>query len=256
MTSAPASHPAPRPASASPGLGRGHRQPAAGPCALRLRARRPRPSRHPRRRRTARTRPLSSPAHRLSPLHPLDMVPNPPRPTPRRLALRFRGPEHGAACALISSPRSPESPSFANVSAPIPSAYPLLSLHGWRLLWLAVGLIRWSLHASSRPLQVRSSMASLMASSSALRAASCPSLARYDEQKQAVEKCFTWAVLLLGAYGIYQYIAPPPWDCAWLEGLPGGYENLSFGHPTPFEIRVWSTSNSPGEVRNNYAGRT
>jgi hypothetical protein len=68
----------------------------------------------------------------------------------------------------------------------------------------------------------------------------------YDEQKQAIVECFTWAVLLLGAYGVYQYIAPPAWDCAWLEGLPGGYENLSFGHPAPFEIRVWSTSNSPG----------
>ena len=110
-----------------------------------------------------------------------------------------------------------------------------------------VGVIRWRLHASSAE--------SLGAVVYGLFMWLAPLLfglhlllrwRDYDEQKQAVVKCFTWAVLLLGAYGIYQYIAPPPWDRAWLEGLPGGYENLAFGHPTPFEIRVWSTSNSPG----------
>jgi hypothetical protein len=110
-----------------------------------------------------------------------------------------------------------------------------------------VGVVRWELHASSAD--------SLGAIVYGLFMWLAPLLfglhlflrwQDYDEQRQAVLKCFTWAVLLLGAYGIYQYIAPPPWDRAWLEGLPGGYENLSFGRPAPFEIRVWSTSNSPG----------
>jgi hypothetical protein len=110
-----------------------------------------------------------------------------------------------------------------------------------------VGVIRWKLHASSAE--------SLGGVVYCLFMWLAPLLfglhlllrwRDYDEQKQAILKCFTWAVLLLGAYGVYQYIAPPPWDRAWLEGLPGGYENLSFGHPAPFEIRVWSTSNSPG----------
>jgi hypothetical protein len=110
-----------------------------------------------------------------------------------------------------------------------------------------VGVIRWRLHASSAD--------SLGAIVYGLFMWLAPVLfglhlllrwRDYDEQKQAILKCFTWAVLLLGAYGVYQYIAPPPWDRAWLEGLPGGYENLAFGRPTPYEIRVWSTSNSPG----------
>ena len=74
----------------------------------------------------------------------------------------------------------------------------------------------------------------------------CIRWSMYEEHKKAIEQSFLWATLLLGLYGIYQFIAAPPWDCAWLEGLPQGFENFSFGHPNPFEIRVWSTLNSPG----------
>lgn len=72
----------------------------------------------------------------------------------------------------------------------------------------------------------------------------------YEACKRGVERTFVWAVLVLGAYGIYQYVAAPAWDCAWLEGIPGGWENSSFGHPAPFEIRVWSTVNGPGPFCN------
>jgi hypothetical protein len=110
-----------------------------------------------------------------------------------------------------------------------------------------VGVIRWKLHASSADTLGGIVYGLFMWLTPVLFGLHLLLRWRdYDEQKQAILKCFTWAVLLLGAYGIYQYIAPPPWDRAWLEGLPGGYENLSFGRPTPFEIRVWSTSNSPG----------
>ncbi len=68
----------------------------------------------------------------------------------------------------------------------------------------------------------------------------------YEAQRDAIQRSFLFAVLLLGLYGIFQYVNPPAWDRAWLEGLPGGYENASFGRPFPYEIRVWSTSNSPG----------
>jgi hypothetical protein len=110
-----------------------------------------------------------------------------------------------------------------------------------------VGVIRWRLHASQAE-SLGAVVYGLFMWLAPLLFGLHLLLRRrdYDEQKQAVVKCFTWAVLLLGAYGIYQYIAPPPWDCAWLEGLPGGYENLAFGRPNPYEIRVWSTSNSPG----------
>ncbi len=68
----------------------------------------------------------------------------------------------------------------------------------------------------------------------------------YEAHKAAFLSSVKWGVLLLGLYGILQYVAPPPWDIAWLEGLPGGWETQSFGRPFPYEIRVWSTLNSPG----------
>jgi hypothetical protein len=111
----------------------------------------------------------------------------------------------------------------------------------------AVGLIRWRLHASdaSSPGEIIFGFFDWVA----------PLLlglhisirwSMYEEHKKAIQQSFLCATLLLGLYGIYQFIAAPPWDCAWLEGLPGGFENLSFGHPEPFQIRVWSTLNSPG----------
>jgi hypothetical protein len=51
------------------------------------------------------------------------------------------------------------------------------------------------------------------------------------------------AVLVLGVYGIVQYIIAPPWDTAWLEGV--GPNGVTFGSPEPYMIRVWSTANSP-----------
>jgi hypothetical protein len=112
---------------------------------------------------------------------------------------------------------------------------------------LAVGLVRWRLHDAdaSSPGEIVFGFFDWVA----------PLLlglhisirwSMYQEHKKAIEQSFLWVTLLLGLYGIYQFIAAPPWDCAWLEGLPLGFENSSFGHPAPFEIRVWSTLNSPG----------
>lgn len=42
-------------------------------------------------------------------------------------------------------------------------------------------------------------------------------------------------------YGIFQYVAPPPWDAYWMEN--SGLNSI--GHPLPFEVRVFSTLNSP-----------
>jgi hypothetical protein len=72
----------------------------------------------------------------------------------------------------------------------------------------------------------------------------------YEEHKRAMQKSFLWAVLLLGAYGVYQYIAPPAWDRLWLEHMLSDIGAGSFGRPEPFEIRVWSTLNSPGAFAN------
>jgi hypothetical protein len=68
----------------------------------------------------------------------------------------------------------------------------------------------------------------------------------YEEHTRAIQKSFLWAVLLLGAYGIYQYVAPLDWDKFWLEHILTDVGAESFGRPQAFSIRVWSTMNAPG----------
>jgi hypothetical protein len=111
----------------------------------------------------------------------------------------------------------------------------------------AVGLIQWRLHTSdaASPGEIIFGFFDWVAPL-LLGLHICIRWSSYEEHKKAIEQSFLWATLLLGLYGIYQFITAPPWDCAWLEGLPLGFENSSFGHPDPFEIRVWSTLNSPG----------
>jgi hypothetical protein len=110
-----------------------------------------------------------------------------------------------------------------------------------------VGIIRWFLHNSEAE-SIGSIVYGLFLWLAPLLFGMHLSLRwrSYEAYKSAILASFKWGVLLLGAYGIYQYAAPPAWDCAWLEGLPGGWETQSFGRPFPYEIRVWSTLNSPG----------
>jgi hypothetical protein len=59
-------------------------------------------------------------------------------------------------------------------------------------------------------------------------------------------RTFLWGVLLMSAYGIFQYLVAPQWDTYWLREVSLDSLSPSFGHPEPFGIRVWSTMNSPG----------
>jgi hypothetical protein len=68
----------------------------------------------------------------------------------------------------------------------------------------------------------------------------------YEEYKRAMQKSFLWALLILGAYGVYQYVHPPAWDTLWLGHMMTDLGDQSFGRPEPFQVRVWSTLNSPG----------
>lgn len=75
---------------------------------------------------------------------------------------------------------------------------------------------------------------------------------RHDENyRQAITRSFLFGVLVLGIYGIFQFLAPPPWDRYWLERVvdldPLG---ATFGKPEPLLVRVWSTLNSPGPFAN------
>ncbi len=49
----------------------------------------------------------------------------------------------------------------------------------------------------------------------------------------------------MGVYGVWQYVSPPPWDVNWMVGAASlGMDSI--GRPLPFELRVFSTMNSPG----------
>jgi hypothetical protein len=61
---------------------------------------------------------------------------------------------------------------------------------------------------------------------------------------RAIERTFLLGVLVMGAYGIFQYCAPPRWDVYWWQSLPFSTAD-SFGRPFSFKVRVWSTLNAP-----------
>ncbi len=70
----------------------------------------------------------------------------------------------------------------------------------------------------------------------------------YPVYRDVVVKVFRLAVILLGVYGVIQFLVAPPWDRYWLEQiavneLGGG----AFGQPEPLKIRVYSLMQSPGE---------
>ncbi|MFM7603245.1 MAG: O-antigen ligase domain-containing protein, partial [Pseudanabaena sp.] len=66
---------------------------------------------------------------------------------------------------------------------------------------------------------------------------------RYPEYSKVIQKIFLWGCLIVGVYGIYQYVVAPEWDRLW---LVGSKMDSSAGSPVPYGMRVWSTLNSPG----------
>lgn len=64
---------------------------------------------------------------------------------------------------------------------------------------------------------------------------------RYPVFRRVVTRTFVLGVLVMGLYGIVQYFALPAWDQYWMESAP----ITSIGQPEPFEVRVFSTLNSP-----------
>ncbi|HVZ49390.1 MAG TPA: hypothetical protein VG916_11440, partial [Gemmatimonadaceae bacterium] len=65
---------------------------------------------------------------------------------------------------------------------------------------------------------------------------------RYPEFANAVRRTFTWALPLLAAYGIYQFVVMPRWDAQWM--INAGLRSI--GAPRPFLARVYGTLNTPG----------
>jgi hypothetical protein len=64
----------------------------------------------------------------------------------------------------------------------------------------------------------------------------------YPDFRKTLQQTFLWGVLVMGTYGIYQYIVAPEWDQFWL--LEANF--LTGGVPEPFGLRIWSTMHSPG----------
>lgn len=64
----------------------------------------------------------------------------------------------------------------------------------------------------------------------------------YTQYRQLTQQVFTWGLLVMGVYGIWQYLALPEWDHYWL--MQSGLFS-SQGLPDEFGgIRVWSTMHS------------
>ena len=56
-----------------------------------------------------------------------------------------------------------------------------------------------------------------------------------------IARFLLWTAAIISIYGIYQYVAAPPWDTAWMQ-QSGMNSN---GIPKPYMIRVFSVLNAP-----------
>jgi O-antigen ligase len=64
---------------------------------------------------------------------------------------------------------------------------------------------------------------------------------RYTGYRATTHRVFIWAAFGLGLYGVWQFIDPPAWDRYWMFNT----DMITIGQPVPFEVRVFSTVNSP-----------
>lgn len=51
---------------------------------------------------------------------------------------------------------------------------------------------------------------------------------------------FTWGIIVMGAYGLFQFVTAPDWDTFWLKHSAFN----SGGIPVPFGLEIWSTAAS------------
>ncbi len=62
----------------------------------------------------------------------------------------------------------------------------------------------------------------------------------YPSYRQNFQRTFLWGILVMGIYGIVQFVAMPEWDRLWL--INSGMDSAS-GNPDE-SIRIWSTMHS------------
>jgi len=66
--------------------------------------------------------------------------------------------------------------------------------------------------------------------------------AQYPLYRRLTRSVFTWGILVMSVYGVVQYFSPLPWDRFWVIES----EMSTIGRPEPYELRIFSTLNSPG----------
>lgn len=70
-----------------------------------------------------------------------------------------------------------------------------------------------------------------------------------EDRDFTLTKAFLRSLLVCGIcsslYGLIQFPLLPPWDGFWLENVSRSLSVISFGNAAPFEVRVFSTMNSP-----------
>lgn len=66
---------------------------------------------------------------------------------------------------------------------------------------------------------------------------------RYDAVRRAFVRFAPVAVLVMGVYGVIQWVRPWAWDVQWL--IDTRTTTSSFGSPEPYGVRVFSTLNGP-----------
>lgn len=68
--------------------------------------------------------------------------------------------------------------------------------------------------------------------------------ARHDASAlDAASRSFFVLAPIIGLYAIWQYVSPSDWDRYWMQSVSGTISVL--GRPEPFQVRVFSTMNSP-----------
>ena len=68
----------------------------------------------------------------------------------------------------------------------------------------------------------------------------------YPSYRRNLQRIFVWGTVVMGLYGICQYLIAPEWDRFWLRSI----DNLTFGRPEPLGIRVCSSMDSPQSFAN------
>lgn len=70
----------------------------------------------------------------------------------------------------------------------------------------------------------------------------------YPRYQQLVQKVFLWGVIVMGIYGVFQFLVAPGWDRFFIVNSSqyNSAMNSSYmGSPEPLGIRVWSTMGNP-----------